>query len=56
MLKSYISRIAAFTHSDGNRWLAGATLSILTGVASALIFVGASDASRPQASSNKAPA
>ncbi len=56
MLKSHISRIAGFMHSNRNGWLAAASLAILAALASTLASVGANDAFRPQPKRPQTPA
>ena len=56
MLKSHISRVAGFFHSNPNRWLAAASLAILAALASTLASLGANDAFRPQPKRSQAPA
>ena len=56
MLKSHISRVAGFFHSNPNRWLAAACLAILAALASTLASLGANDALRSQPKRSQTPA
>src|SRR5216684_2521379 len=56
MLKSRISQIAGFMHSNRNRWLAAASLAIFAALASTLASLSANHALRSQPKRSQVPA